>query len=153
MNRIAIYIACATLVSSTAFAEVTAPAQIMETAKAMAPGATFSDVGTDYDTQRMMPEYEVKGKSAAGVDLEVDLSVNGDLLEIETVIAPTDVPAPVMGLLKVYLPDFQASKIELSQRPNNVNFYEFEGVIGGREVDIEVDATGNIIMIADDKAV
>jgi hypothetical protein len=73
----------------------------------MAPGATFSDVGTDYDTQRMMPEYELKGKSAAGADLEVDLSVNGDLFEIETVIEQTDVPAPVLGLLKVYLPGFQ----------------------------------------------
>jgi uncharacterized protein YuzE len=153
MNRIAICIACATLGTSAAFAEVSAPAHIMEAAKAMSPGATFSAVGTDYDTQRMMPEYEVKGKTAAGADLEVDLGVNGDLFEIETVIAATDVPAPVMGLLKVYLPDFQASKIELSQRPNNVNFYEFEGMISGREVDIEIDATGNIIMIADDKAV
>jgi hypothetical protein len=41
----------------------------------------------------------------------------------------------------------------MPSRPNNVTFYEFEGTINGREVDVEVSSTGNEILIADDSAI
>ena len=34
-----------------------------------------------------------------------------------------------------------------------MNFYEFEGKVNGRDVDIEVNAAGTEIIIADDSAI
>ena len=129
------------------------PPHVLEVAKFYAPDAQWESVGTDFDTQLMAPEYEIKGKTKAGNVVEVDVSPEGSLHEIESVIAAGDVPAPVMKLIEAYLPGFTPTLIELSARPNNVNFYEFEGTVNGREIDIEVNAAGTEIIIADDSAI
>lgn len=129
------------------------PPHVLEVANHFAPDATWESAGTDYDTQLMAPEYEIVGKMKDGTVVEIDVSPEGDLHEIETVIAADAVPAPVMKLLNTYLPGFAPTKVELSARPNNVNFYELEGMVSGREVDIEVNAAGTEIIIADDLAI
>jgi hypothetical protein len=58
-----------------------------------------------------------------------------------------------MKLLNAYLPGFAPTTVEISSRPNNVTFYEFEGTINGHEVDVEVSSAGNEILIADDSAI
>jgi hypothetical protein len=129
------------------------PPHVLEVANHYAPGATWEKFGTDFDTLLGAPEYEITGKDKAGNPVEVDVSPSGDLHEIETVISADAVSAPVMKLLNAYLPGFKPTLVEMSARPNNVTFYEFEGMVDGREVDVEVSAAGNEILVADDSAI
>jgi uncharacterized membrane protein YkoI len=154
MNRAVVILASAFWASSAMAMEMTqVPPHVAEAATHYAPGAKFDSAGTDYDTRLMQPEYEIKGKTANGKAVEVDVSATGELHEVETEITAADVPAPVLKILKAYLPNFRPTKIEMSARPNNTNYYEFEGKVDGREVDIEISAAGNEITIADDLAI
>ena len=129
------------------------PAHITEVARHFAPDAQWDSAGTDYDTQLMEPEYEIKGKLKDGKAVEIDVSPDGRIHQVETAIAASDVPAAVMRIIETYLPGFEPSLVEMSARPDNVNFYEFEGKVNGREVDVEVNASGTEIIIADDAAI
>ena len=129
------------------------PAHITEVARHFAPDARWDSAGTDYDTQLMEPEYEIKGKLKDGKAVEIDVSPDGRIHQVETAIAASDVPAAVMRIIETYLPGFEPSLVEMSARPDNVNFYEFEGKVNGREVDVEVNASGTEIIIADDAAI
>jgi hypothetical protein len=129
------------------------PAHVTETANHFAPDATWETAGTDYDTQLMMPEYEITGKTKDGKRIEVDVSAEGKLHEVETEVQASDMPDAAMKLVKTYLPDFAPTLVEKSARPNNVTFYELEGTVSGREVDIEVNEAGTEIIIADDSAI
>ena len=129
------------------------PAHITEVARHFAPDAQWESAGTDYDTQLMEPEYEIKGKMKDGKAVEIDVSPDGRIHEVETAIATSEVPTAVMKIIETYLPGFEPSLVEMSARPDNVNFYEFEGKVNGREVDVEVNASGTEIIIADDAAI
>jgi hypothetical protein len=155
MIRLAIATSAVVLLASPTFALEMAdvPPHVLAVAAHYAPDAQWESVGTDFDTQLMAPEYEIKGKMANGTVLEVDVSPEGALHEIETVVEAGAVPAAVTKLLGVYLPGFTPTLIEMSARPNNVNFYEFEGKVDGREVDVEINAAGTEIIIADDSAI
>ena len=155
MTRLMIAASTVALLASPALAlELTqVPPHVLEVAAHYAPEAKWETAGTDFDTQLMSPEFEIAGKLPNGVAIEVDVSPEGNLHEIETAIEAAAVPEPVMKLLGVYLPGFTPTLIELSVRPNNVTFYEFEGTVNGREVDVEVNAAGTEIIIADDAAI
>jgi hypothetical protein len=155
MNRLMIAVSAVALLASPTFAmDLTqVPAHVLEVAKHYAPDAKWESAGTDFDTQLMAPEYEIKGMTKDGKAIEVDVSADGAIHEIETTIAAGDVPAALTKLLGTYLPGFAPTKVELSARPDNVNFYEFEGMVGGREIDVEVNAAGTEIIIADDAAI
>jgi hypothetical protein len=154
MNRLIASAAFALLASPSLAMDLgQVPAHVLQVAAYYAPDATWESAGTDFDTQLMAPEYEILGKMKDGTVVEVDVSPEGNMHEIETVIVAADVPAPVMKLVNAYLPGFAPTLVELSARPNNVNFYEFEGMVSGREVDVEVNAAGTEIIIADDAAI
>ena len=155
MTRLLIAASAVALLSSPSLAMDLnqVPAHVVEVAKHYAPDATWESAGTDFDTQLMAPEYEIKGKTKDGMAIEVDVSADGGIHEIETVIAAGAVPEAVTKLLGTYLPGFTPTTIELSARPDNVNFYEFEGTVNGREVDVEVNAARTQIIIADDAAI
>lgn len=155
MTRLMIAASAVALLASPALAlELTeVPPHVLEVAKHYAPDATWESAGTDFDTMTMRPEYEIAGKLANGAAIEVDVTPEGNLAEIETVIEAGAVPEAVMKLVGVYLPGFTPTAIESSVRPNNVTFYEFEGMVNGREVDVEVNAAGTEIIIADDAAI
>ena len=154
MNRLLIAASAVALLASPALAlELTqVPPHVLEVANHYAPEAKWESAGTDFDTQTMWPEYEIAGKLPNGAAIEVDVTPEGNLHEVETVIEASTVPEPVMKLLGVYLPGFTPTLVEMSTRPNAV-FYEFEGTVNGREIDVEVNAAGTAIVIADDAAI
>ena len=82
-----------------------------------------------------------------GKAVEIDVSPDGRIHEVETAIATSDVPAAVMKIIE---PTFRVSSLRSSNEP--ARHYEFEGKVNGREVDVEVNASGTEIIIADDAA-
>jgi hypothetical protein len=155
MHRVAIAIVSMFVVATPSLAMELAqvPAHVTEVARHFAPDAQWESAGTDYDTQLMEPEYEIKGKTKDGKAVEIDVSPDGKIHEVETAIAASEVPGSVLKMIETYLPGFEPTLVEMSARPDNVNFYEFEGKVNGRDVDIEVNAAGTEIIIADDSAI
>jgi hypothetical protein len=155
MRRLMIAATALTIFASPAIAlDLTqVPAPVLEVANHYVPDATWESAETDFDTQLMSPEYEIMGTTQDGTAIEVDVSLEGSLHEIETVIGAEQIPAEVMKLVNLYLPGFAPTLVEISARPNNVSFYELEGTVDGREVDVEVNAAGTEIIIADDSAI
>jgi hypothetical protein len=146
--------ALAVVATSSGALEMTqVPPHVAEVAKHYAPGAKWETVGTDFDAQLGEAEYEIKGKMENGTVIEVDVSPEGKIHEIETVIHAGDVPAPVTKLMSAYLPGFSPTLVEKSARPDGVTFYEFEGKMNGRDIDVEVNAAGTEIIIGDDAAI
>lgn len=127
------------------------PPAIMMVADRHAPGFKVTSANVDLGEDGMMV-YEIAGTDMDGKNVELDVHPDGRLDEIEREITMGDVPAKVSTMMKAYLADFQPSKVELSQRPDMTMVYEFEGTRSGREVDVEISAAGDMIMIVDDNA-
>lgn len=128
------------------------PAVALEVAKRAVPQVTLDKAGTEVSSDDVL-EYELSGKNANGKQVEVDVTADGSIREIESEITPEEVPQNVVSKLKAYLPDFKPSFVEKSQRPNFIDWYEFEGVHNGREIDVEITASGGVIIIGDDAAI
>ena len=86
----ALFVLAATPALAMEMTEV--PAHVAEVARHFAPEAKWESAGTDFDTQLMAPEYEIKGKTADGKGIEIDVSPEGNLHEIELVIDESSVP-------------------------------------------------------------
>lgn len=127
------------------------PPTIVAVAMAAVPGAEWSKAGVDVDVNSMLPTYEITG-TIGGKQVEVDVLTTGEVEEIERQVEMSAVPQKAQALLKAYLPQFQPTLIEQSTRKAGRVVYEFEGKHEGRDVDVEVSESGDIIMINDDAA-
>jgi uncharacterized membrane protein YkoI len=127
------------------------PPAVLMVADRHMPGFKVTSADVDLGEDGMMV-YEVAGTDMDGKNVELDVHPDGRLDEIEREIAMGDVPEKVSKLMKAYLADFQPTKIELSQRSDMAMVYEFEGTHDGRDVDVEISAAGDMILIVDDNA-
>lgn len=133
--------------------ELTAvPAAVMTAAQGVpqAAGVTFDKAQMDDDEGTAT--YEISGKMANGMMLEVDVLEDGTIEEIEEQIELAALPAPVKASLDAELAGFVPTFIEKSTRSGDVVVYEFEGSHDGKEIDAEINADGTGFTMADDAA-
>ena len=126
------------------------PPEARAAAQAAAPGTSFDSVGLDLDGGRAA--YEFAGTGEDGKAIEVDVLVDGRVLEIEREIDMSEVPEAVRTLLDRYASGMQPEMIEESTHANFEVWYEFGGTLEGGEIDAEVSADGRRILIQDDQA-
>lgn len=126
------------------------PHAAMAAARQAAGTTEFQAVGLDLDDGQAT--WELSTKSGDGKGIEVDVTAEGMVVEVEYETAEDEVPQRVMDLLRKYFPDMQPATIERSVRKNFVTFYEFEGEANGSEVDVEVRNDGRMLVIQDDGA-
>ena len=100
--------------------------------------------------------YELRGENAEGVQYEVDITGKGEIQEVETAIPADELPEAVTQALKTWVPGFQPTLIERSQRPVPFEgtWYEFEGMSPKRpqELYVEIREDGQRIIIHADPA-
>jgi hypothetical protein len=131
--------------------ELTAvPKPAMDAAMANANGVTFDAAQIDDDEGT--ETYELSGKMASGMTLEIDVLADGTLEEIEEQIDVAALPAEVAAALEQNLPGFAPTYVEKSTRPDGAVVYEFEGTHDGKEIDAEINADGSNFVMADDAA-
>jgi len=132
--------------------ELTAvPKVAMDAAMARAEGATFEKAVIDNDEGT--ETYELSGKMADGMMIEVDVLADGTIEEVEKQIEASALPAAVSTALDATVPNMQPSIIEESTRPDGTVVYEFEGKNAeGKEVDVEINADGSNPKVIDDMA-
>ncbi len=125
------------------------PSEIMATANKAMPSAKFRAANTETESDGFFV-YEIKGSLPDGRAVEVDIFPDGDIEEIEVEFTQDLVPGAVIKSIQDKLPGFKASYIEASYSASKkVLQYEFVGVAGGAEMDLEVSADGRNIVIAD----
>ena len=129
------------------------PAAAMSAAQALpqAAGVTFETAAMDDDEGTMT--YELAGKMANGLMLEIDVLEDGTIEEIEEQIELSALPAAVKTTLDAELAGFAPTFVEKSTRPDGAVIYEFEGTHEGKEIDAEINADGSNFTMADDAAV
>ena len=126
------------------------PEAAMKMAMENAMGVTFDKAQVDDDEGTKT--YELSGKMASGMMLEVDVLADGTLEEVEEQIAMDAVPAEVTATLNKEMQGFVPSMIEKSSRKDGLVVYEFEGKSADKEVDVEINADGTNYKMNDDLA-
>jgi hypothetical protein len=144
----------AVAISPAAFAQdmkvEDAPAAVRAVALLAAGGLPLESVALDLDGG--IATYEFKTKTERGTQLEIDVTADGHIDELEEEITINDVPGQVTELLARHFPGLKPTFIERSTRGSLAVWYEFEGTHDGRELDIEVRSDGRVILIQDDTA-
>ncbi len=125
-----------------------APANIYQVAMAIAAAhdMEITDLDLEVESDGTL-NYEFGGEG-----FEIDVTAEGRLDEVELAITMEDLPEEVATTLETFLQDFEPSTIEVSKRPTSQALqthmvYEFEGELGGAEVDIEISADGQSMAI------
>jgi hypothetical protein len=127
------------------------PPEVRHTAEQAAPDAVFNRAQIDFDN--VEAEYELRGATEAGDQVEIDVFESGRLAEIEERILRSDVPRLPLRLLKrEFGKDLEVTLYERSTRPTNIGFlrvfYEFDAVTAdGRELDIEINQRGTVYTV------
>lgn len=125
------------------------PDTIMATAQQLMPEVKFISADKEEETDGTLV-FEIQGLMKDGRKVEVDILSNGDVEEIEVEFSQDLVPGAVMKAINAKLPGFIPSYIEASHSASKkVIQYEFEGVFGGEQIDLEVSADGRNIIISD----
>jgi len=141
--------ATATAQDETLIAVEDAPANVVETALATAPGATFDAVSVENEDGDVV--YEFRGTDYAGRRIEVDVLEDGALQEVEMQIAMSDVPDIVVVALEETAPDFTPLYVELSVRKaGELVVYEFQGGADNPAIYIEITEDGEVIVQGED---
>jgi hypothetical protein len=116
-------------------------------------GADLKKAAVDYD-ETGVSVYELSGENPQGQQVEVDVTIEGKVVEIEKTIGTGEVPPPVLAALNQRLPGFQLETVELSLRHQPLEkAYEFEGKNAqGVELDVEISEDGRRVLIQEDIA-
>jgi hypothetical protein len=96
--------------------------------------------------------YELDGKDAKGREVTVQVTADGQVVEVETEITMKEIPKVVTEALKKKLPGFKASLIHSVNEDGKIVSYSFEGKRSKdkQEVDVTVEADGTSVEVDDD---
>ena len=131
--------------ANTTIALEDVPENVMETAINTAPGVTFERVSIE--SENGVSIYEFEATDHAGRHLEIDITEDGELEEIEMEHDFDDIPAAVAATLDKTVPGFEPDYVEFSVRQNApIYVYEFDGSYEGRPVDIEIAEDGELLL-------
>jgi hypothetical protein len=130
------------------------PFEVIQLAQGAVP-VSLTKAAVDVDSDGVLV-YELSGENAEGVQYEVDITGEGEIREVEIEIMEDEVPEVIKQALKTWVPDFQPTFIERSQRPMPFEgtWYEFEGTSpqSPQELDVEIHEDGQQILIQADLA-
>lgn len=129
-------------VSGSSLAKV--PASV-KTAAAKAVGSLKVTQLNDVEVEDGVKIYELGGKQKNGCPFEVDIIAPGTLDEVEYQLP--SVPGVIQSAIKSQVPGFKATSVEKSVRPGGVVVYEVEGVKGGVEYEVDVNANGTNVTV------
>jgi uncharacterized membrane protein YkoI len=122
------------------------PAAAKEAADQAVPGAKWEKASKE--TEKGETVYEIEGDDAQGRDVEVEVTADGKVLQVETEIAMSEVPGVVTDALKAKLPKFKPEEVKSIAKEGKVVSYEFEGDDEkGKEIEVYVDADGKTVKV------
>jgi hypothetical protein len=126
------------------------PAAVREAADKAVPGAKWEKAFKETEKGKVI--YAIKGDDAKGRDVEVEITADGKVLEVETEIAMSEVPEVVINALKAKLPKFKPEEVESVAKEDKVVGYEFKGDDEKDEdIEVYVSADGKTVKVEEDE--
>ena len=120
------------------------PANVREKALETAPGVEFYKVSIERENG--VDIYEFEARDYRGRHVEVDVTEDGKLEEIEMELTEEELPSAVSSAISDQYNGFRYSYVEVSVRPDGRHIYEVEGFTGsGQKVDLEISEGGRIL--------
>jgi len=119
------------------------PAIAFDTARKFAPGIQFTRFA--YEDEGPHRVYEFSGKDADGRQIEIDVMADGSLQEIEMETPWDEIPVYIQIEFDLKAPEMEPDLIEQSIRPDGSTIYEFEQMVEGQLIEVEILSTGKAI--------
>ena len=114
-----------------------APAAVQAALSKLTDASTVTKVIKETDEGISVYEIEF---TKAGMKSSADISAAGDVMEIETTVATTTLPAAAMAALKKEYPNAAMGDCSLVQK----TYFEMDMIIDGKKREVKFDAAGNI---------
>jgi len=114
-----------------------APASVQAALSKLTDASTVTKVIKETDEGISVYEIEF---TKAGVKSSADISAAGDVMEVETTVTMTKLPAMAMAALKKEFPNATMGDCSLVQK----TYYEIDMIIDGKKREVKFDAAGNI---------
>ena len=122
------------------------PEVVMDAAHLAAEGVTFKTVAVE--DMGGENKYGFSGTMADGTQVDVDVSEEAEVLEVEHIITLDALPDDVQSILDAYVPNLTPTEVERTADDERAVIYEIEGKdAGGQDVDIEISWDGSEITI------
>lgn len=117
------------------------PAAVLKAAQAAVPAATIRETEQEMEDGTLI--YEVEMHTTDGREIEVAVSADGTVLEVEEKVAEGDLPAGVRKTLTHVLPGGRTGELERK----TVTLFEVEKEIEGRSYELLMDASGRVLSL------
>ena len=108
-------------------------------------------LGATLDFDEIEAVYEVTARTQDGRQIEIDISPQAQVLEIEQEISRTEVPLPVLETLRTMVPNYQAADesplIEKSIRPASNGLLEVWYEFAGINYDVEIRSDARAVLL------
>ncbi|TPV92479.1 MAG: hypothetical protein B7733_25540 [Myxococcales bacterium FL481] len=102
------------------------------------------------DKDEVQPVWEILAKTRGGKLVEVDVTADARVIELEVEVYEGDVPYAVIDALYTMFPHFEAApgrpKVEKSIRPSAMGLNEVWFEFAGVEFDVEVRSDGRALL-------
>ena len=116
------------------------PAVVKQAADHAAPGVTWTKATKEVEDGKTI--YELVGKDAKGREVEVEVTPQGKVIEVETHIPMSEVPATVTDAFKAKYPGQKVTDTEAVSKDGKVVAYDFATKLKGKDVEVRVSADG-----------
>ncbi|MES9939222.1 MAG: hypothetical protein ABW104_00410 [Candidatus Thiodiazotropha sp. 6PLUC2] len=125
------------------------PETVIKVIKARFSQATLLTANTETEIDGSVV-YEIQGKLSDGHLAEFDVFPDGKIEEVEVIFPIEMVPGAILKSIDQKMAGFKPTKIEATHSASmKVVGYEFEGMLNGQKIDLEVSADGRTITVAD----
>lgn len=126
------------------------PAPVLAAAKDVLPEVTFTRAQTETESDGTVV-YEIIGTTKEGKEIEIDIFDSGEFEEYEMILPEEAVPGAILVAIRSAYPGIEVRKIEASYTATHKIFqYEVVGVYKNETIDLETNANGSRITLADD---
>lgn len=122
------------------------PAAVKKAADMAAPGVTWHHASKETKTI-----YELTGKNAHGREVEVEVTPEGEVIEIETAIPLSEVPKVALDAFKAKYPHFKATGAESVEEGGKVVAYDILTRKGHKSVEYRVSPDGKTVKFGEEE--
>jgi hypothetical protein len=122
------------------------PAAVKKAAEKAVPGGKLTKAATETEDGKTI--YELSGTDAKGHEVDVSLTAEAVVIEVETVIPMSEVPKVVSDALKAKAKEITISKAETVTKEGKITAYEFAGKnAAGKSVEVSVTPDGKTVKV------
>lgn len=120
------------------------PTAVKAAVQAVAPSGRIVKASTERENGVLV--FEVEVETADGGEMEIAVTAEGNVLEIEEALLADQLPAAVQRTLAHVLPGGSTAEVEKKM----IVVYEIEKTIDGVEYELVIDQVGRILSISSD---